>query len=82
MSSFNRLHVQVTLALLLEDSSVATIGEGAGVSRAQTGQVVLVATECLFDSLLLEGTVACGNDLPDNVVLNHLYLFVCVSYEW
>ena len=45
--SFNRLQEEVTSALLFANGCIACVGEGTGVTRAQTGQIVLVTTEGL-----------------------------------
>jgi hypothetical protein len=44
---FNRLQKEVTRALLFTHGCIACVGEGTGVTRAQTGQIVLVTTEGL-----------------------------------
>ena len=69
---------------MLPNSSVSGIREGTTVPSAETRQVVFVAAESLYHShkklktkflLGFERTVTIVNDLPNHIVLNHLYFF-------
>lgn len=49
MRPLNRLHVQVDCSRggVFADGSIARVGKRAGLSIAEAGDIVLVATECL-----------------------------------
>lgn len=51
MGALNCFHVKVALTLILEDSGVPRVGEGARMAVAHACQVVLVAAKCLGFSL-------------------------------
>ena len=74
MCSFNGLHVEVAVALGLDNGSIATVRKGTRMPVAKTGQVVLVTAEILSDGLGLEGAVAEINNTPNNVVLYHFVI--------
>jgi len=73
------------MALMLPNSSVSGIREGTTVPSAKTSQVVFIAAESLDHSpknlkakflLGFERAVSIVNDLPNHIVLNHLYFFI------
>jgi len=47
VGSLDRLHVEVTVAFVLQDGGIACVCERTRVARAQAREVVLVATKCL-----------------------------------
>ncbi len=55
MRSFDGLHVEVALALVLEHSGVPTVGQWARVAIAEASEVVLISTESLGDSPKFKG---------------------------
>jgi len=74
--SLDGLHVEEANAVLLPDGGILGVGQGAGRSVAEAGQVVLIPAELLSLGLglvLAEGLV---NDRPDDVVVLHLDVLI------
>jgi len=71
MGSFDRLHVEVALALVLAHGGVPAVTEGATVAIAHSGEVEFVPAESLRDGFGFKSTVAVVDDVPHYVVLDH-----------
>jgi len=69
--TLNGLHIEVAVALVLEDSRVTRVGQGARVTVAHARQVVLVATEGLSHGLRFKGAVAMVDHSPHHIILKH-----------
>jgi len=88
MSTLNCLEVQIAVALMFTHGRIPCIGKRTAVSRAQSGQVILIAAEGLHCGptftkqagelsktrlLCFERTVTIVDDLPDHIILNHFF---------
>lgn len=67
MRTFSRFHEQIQNTLLLAHSRVLTVGKRAGQSTAETGQIVLMATELLCLGLDLVRTERFVDNTPDDL---------------
>jgi hypothetical protein len=71
VGTLDRLHIEVAVALVLEDRRVTRVGKGARVTVAHARQVVLVATEGLGHCLGLKSAVTVVYHSPNDIILKH-----------
>jgi hypothetical protein len=71
MRPLDCLHVQVAAPLLLLDSRIFAVGQGAAAPVAQACDVVFVSTKVLGLCFGLEAAVVMVYDLPDDLIVLH-----------